>query len=161
MPHLFWRRRPIRGVGLPTSATKAQTAIGVQAVRRPLAQRRSVWKEGLPLCPRFVRPSSKPAPDQFGKTGTVFIKLIWQTTHRTDCNICGHVFCSFLALALRDELFRRMERARVQAEWANILPDLNALTETVIAHDGKRFVVRSATVGIAGRIAQCGGVRLP
>lgn len=81
--------------------------------------------------------------------------------HRTDATICGHVFCSFLALVLRDELFRRMERAGVQAEWADILRDLNALTETVIAHDGKRFAVRSATVGVAGRIAQCVGVRLP
>ena len=71
------------------------------------------------------------------------------------------MFCSFLALVLRDELFRRMERAGVQAEWADVLRDLNALTETVIAHDGKRFAVRSATVGVAGRIAQCVGVRLP
>ena len=81
--------------------------------------------------------------------------------HRTDATICGHVFCSFLALVLRDALFRRMERAGVTAEWADILRDLNALTETVIAHDGKRFAVRSAAVGVAGRIARCVGVRLP
>ena len=81
--------------------------------------------------------------------------------HRTDATICGHVFCSFLALVLRDELLRRMERAGVAAEWADILRDLNALTETVITHDGKRFAVRSAAVGVAGRIAQCVGVRLP
>ena len=81
--------------------------------------------------------------------------------HKTDATICGHVFCSFLALVLRDELLRRMERAGVKAEWADILRDLNALTETVIAHDGKRFAVRSAAVGVAGRIAQCVGVRLP
>ena len=54
-----------------------------------------------------------------------------------------------------------MERAGVQAEWADILRDLNALTETVIAHDGKRFAVRSATMGVTGKIAQCVGVRLP
>ena len=81
--------------------------------------------------------------------------------HKTDATICGHVFCSFLALVLRDALFRRMERAGVTAEWADILRDLNALTETVIAHDGKRFAVRSAAVGVAGRIARCVGVRLP
>ena len=81
--------------------------------------------------------------------------------HKTDATICGHVFCSFLALVLRDELFRRMERVGVKAEWADILRDLNALTETVIAHDGKRFAVRSAAAGVAGRIAQCVGVRLP
>ncbi len=81
--------------------------------------------------------------------------------HKTDATVCGHVFCSFLALVLRDELFRRMERVGVKAEWADILRDLNALTETVIAHDGKRFAVRSAAAGVAGRIAQCVGVRLP
>ena len=62
---------------------------------------------------------------------------------------------------LRDELFRRMARAGVTAEWADILRDLNALTETVIAHDGKRFAVRSAAVGVADGIARCVGVRLP
>ena len=81
--------------------------------------------------------------------------------HKTDATICGRIFCSFLALVLRDELFRRMERAGVQAEWADILRALNALTETVIAHDGKRFAVRSATMGVAGKIAQRVGVRLP
>ena len=81
--------------------------------------------------------------------------------HKTDATICGHVFCSFLALVLRDELFRRMDNAGVNAEWADILRDLNALTETTIAYNGKTFVVRSNAVGVAGKIAQCVGVRLP
>lgn len=81
--------------------------------------------------------------------------------HKTDATICGHVFCSFLALVLRDELFRRMDRAGVSAEWGDILRDLNALTETTITSNGKRFVVRSNAVGVAGKIAQCVGVRLP
>ena len=37
--------------------------------------------------------------------------------HKTDATICGHVFCSFLALVLRDELFRRMDNAGISAEW--------------------------------------------
>ena len=81
--------------------------------------------------------------------------------HKTDATICGHVFCSFLALVLRDELFRRMDNAGVSAEWDDILRDLNALTETAITYNGKTFVVRSNTVGVAGKIAQCVGVRLP
>ena len=32
--------------------------------------------------------------------------------HKTDATICGHVFCSFLALVLRDELFRRNGQRR-------------------------------------------------
>ena len=81
--------------------------------------------------------------------------------HKTDATICGHVFCSFLALVLRDELFRRIDNAGASAEWDDILRDLNALTETAITYNGKTFVVRSNTVGVAGKIAQCGGVRLP
>ena len=81
--------------------------------------------------------------------------------HKTDATICGHVFCSFLALVLRDELFRRMDNAGASAEWDDILRDLNALTETAITYNGKTFVVRSNTVGVAGKIAQCVGVRLP
>ena len=81
--------------------------------------------------------------------------------HKTDATICGHVFCSFLALVLRDELFRRMDSAGVSAEWDDILRDLNALTETAITYNGKTFVVRSNVIGVAGKIAQCVGVRLP
>ena len=81
--------------------------------------------------------------------------------HRTDAAIRGHVFRPFPALVLRDGPFRRMERAGVAAGWADIPRDLNALTETVIAHDGKRFAVRGAAVGVAGGIARCVGVRLP
>ena len=73
-------------------------------------------------------------------------------------------FCSFLALVLRDELFRRMDNAGMSAEWDDILRDLNALTETAITYNGKTFVVRSNTVGVRrqdctmrwGQIAQHG-----
>ena len=81
--------------------------------------------------------------------------------HKTDATICGHVFCSFLALVLRDELYRRMDNAGVRAEWGDILRDLNALSETTITYNGKSFAVRSNVVGVAGKIAQCVGVRLP
>ena len=81
--------------------------------------------------------------------------------HKTDATICGHVFCSFLALVLRDELLRRMDNAGVRAEWNDILRDLHALTETTMTYKGKSFVVRSNPVGVAGKIAQCVGVRLP
>ena len=81
--------------------------------------------------------------------------------HKTDATICGHVFCSFLALVLQKDLQRRMDEAGITAEWDEVLRDLQALTETRIAHHGKTFAVRSRTVGVAGRIAQCLGVRLP
>ena len=81
--------------------------------------------------------------------------------HKTDATICGHVFCSFLALVLRDELFRRMDDAGVSGEWDDILRDLNALRETTITYNAKSFAVRSNAGGVAGKIAQCVGVRLP
>ena len=81
--------------------------------------------------------------------------------HRTDATIRGHVFCSFLAMVLQKELFRRMEEAGVEAEWADIVRDLNAVTETQLEYDAKRFVLRSKMQGVAGKIVQCVGVRLP
>ena len=54
-----------------------------------------------------------------------------------------------------------MDNAGASAEWDDILRDLNALTETAITYNGKTFVVRSNTVGVAGKIAQCVGVRSP
>ena len=81
--------------------------------------------------------------------------------HRCDETIRGHVFCSFLALVLQTELRRRMLAAGIEAEWADILRDLNALTETEIEQDGKRFLVRSATRGNVAAILRCAGARLP
>ena len=54
-----------------------------------------------------------------------------------------------------------MDNAGVSAEWGDILRDLNALSETTITYSGKSFAVRSNAVGVAGKIAQCVGVRLP
>ena len=54
-----------------------------------------------------------------------------------------------------------MDNAGVSAEWGDILRDLNALSETTITYNDKRFAVRSNAVGVAGKIAQCVGVRLP
>ena len=81
--------------------------------------------------------------------------------HRTDAAICGHVFCSFLALVLKRDLLGRMEKAGIKAEWDDVLRDLRAFAETVLTHEGKRFAVRSRPVGIAGKIFQCLRIRLP
>ena len=81
--------------------------------------------------------------------------------HKCDETIRGHVFCSFLALVLQSELQRRMQAAGIEAEWADIRRDLNALTETEIEQDGKRFLVRSATQGSIVAILRCAGARLP
>jgi transposase len=82
--------------------------------------------------------------------------------HKMDETIRGHVFCSFLALVLMKELQKRMLAREWNAEWAHVINDLNALTETdVEASDGKRFVIRSEVTGWTGKCFQAAGVALP
>ncbi len=40
--------------------------------------------------------------------------------HKCDDTIRGHVFCSFLALLLRDELQRRLQERKWQLEWPHL-----------------------------------------
>ena len=81
--------------------------------------------------------------------------------HRRDETIRGHVFCSFLALMLKKELYRRLEESAHSFEWADIKQDLKALTQTLIEEDGKRLAVRSQCKGICGKVFQSVGVALP
>jgi len=81
--------------------------------------------------------------------------------HQRDETIRGHVFCSFLALALRKELDRRLEQAGQNFEWADIKQDLKALQETLIEDDGKRLTIRSKCVGVCGNVFQAVGVAIP
>jgi transposase len=81
--------------------------------------------------------------------------------HRCDEAIRGHVFCSFLALVLHKELQERLARHGDRFEWADILRDLEALTETEVTHEGKRFVLRAEARGTCSRVFQAVGVALP
>ena len=81
--------------------------------------------------------------------------------HRLDETIRGHVFCSFLALMLKKELYRRLEDSGHSFEWAQIRQDLKALSETVMKEDGKRLAVRSQCQGICGKVFQSVGVAMP
>lgn len=81
--------------------------------------------------------------------------------HQRDETIRGHVFCSFLALLLRKELDRRLEKAGHSFEWADIQQDLKALQVTVIEEGGKSLALRSQCVGTCGKVFQSVGVALP
>ena len=81
--------------------------------------------------------------------------------HRLDETIRGHVFCSFLALMLKKELYRRLDDSGHNFEWSEIKQDLKALTETVIEEDGKRLAVRSQCKGTCGKVFQSVGVAIP
>jgi len=81
--------------------------------------------------------------------------------HKVDETIRGHVFCSFLALVLRKELDRRLDKARHCFEWADVKQDLKALQETVIEDKGKTLSVRSECLGTCGKVFQAVGVAIP
>ncbi len=81
--------------------------------------------------------------------------------HHTDRCIRGHVFCSFLALVLRQELQRRLTAKGWKLEWANVVHDLNQLHETTISIDDHAYIVRSETKGTIGKVFQACGVAIP
>ena len=71
------------------------------------------------------------------------------------------MFCSFLALVLKKALEDRIAALSRAASWSDIIADLNALTETQIEQDGKRFIVRSAPRPAASLAIRATGVALP
>jgi len=81
--------------------------------------------------------------------------------HKLDETIRGHVFCSFLALVLKRALEDRIAALGRSGSWPEIIADLDSLTETEIAHDGKRFIVRSAPRPAASLAIRAAGVALP
>ena len=81
--------------------------------------------------------------------------------HKRDETIRGHIFCSFLALVLRKELDRRLEKAGHCFEWANIKQDLKALQEITIEDRGRTLAIRSQCLGTYGKVFQAVGVAIP
>jgi hypothetical protein len=81
--------------------------------------------------------------------------------HKLDETIRGHVFCSFLALVLKSELEQRIAALGRDGSWSEIRADLDSLTETEIAHDDKRFLVRSSPRPAASLALRAAGVALP
>lgn len=81
--------------------------------------------------------------------------------HQRDENIRGHVFCSFLALVLRKELDRRLEKAGRHFEWADIKQDLKALQEVKIEDNGRSLALRTECLGTCSKGFQAVGVAIP
>ncbi|HMB04714.1 MAG TPA: IS1634 family transposase [Isosphaeraceae bacterium] len=81
--------------------------------------------------------------------------------HRCDETIRGHVFCSFLALVLRQELQARQEERGHEFEWADVIADLDRLQMVEVEQDGKRFLLRSEVQGTCGKVFQTVGVAIP
>ena len=81
--------------------------------------------------------------------------------HKCDETIRGHVFCSFLALVLRQELQARLKARGHELEWADVISDLDRLQMVEVEQDGKRFLLRSEAQGTCGKVSQAVGVALP
>jgi transposase len=81
--------------------------------------------------------------------------------HKCDETIRGHVFCSFLALVLRQELQERLAERGHEFEWADVIEDLDRLQMVEVNQDGKRFLLRSEAQGTCGSVFQAVGVALP
>ena len=81
--------------------------------------------------------------------------------HSSDAAIRGHVFCSFLALVLRQELDARCRKAGFRPEWGDVLIDLDRLQEVEIAKDGRRMTLRTPATGVVGPLFKAAGIALP
>jgi transposase len=81
--------------------------------------------------------------------------------HKVDDTIRGHVFCSFLALALRKELETRLEKLGAKLEWADINRDLRALQEVEVEMHGKKLYLRTDLRGVCHTVLQAAGVAAP
>ena len=71
------------------------------------------------------------------------------------------MFCSFLALVLRQELQARLEERGHEFEWADVIGDLDRLQVVEVEQDGKRFLLRTEAQGTGGKVFQAVGVELP
>lgn len=53
--------------------------------------------------------------------------------HKRDDTIRGHVFCSFLALVIRQELQSRLAERGHKLEWADVIQDVDRLQQHEVA----------------------------
>jgi transposase len=81
--------------------------------------------------------------------------------HKCDETIRGHVFCSFLALTLMKEIEDRLEAKGYRLEWKDVIRDLDQLEEVEIVQDGKRFLTRTQSKGVCGKVFHAAGMALP
>ena len=81
--------------------------------------------------------------------------------HRRDATIRGHVFCSFLALLLRQQLQEQLQQRGHPFEWAEVMRDLERVQYVEVEQGDRRFRLRSELSGTAGRVFQTVGVAAP
>jgi hypothetical protein len=75
--------------------------------------------------------------------------------------IRGHVFCSFLALLLKQELESRMKQADLEWEWKEVIRGLDALQQVEANFQGRRFLFRTQLIAHASQAVRATGVAIP
>ena len=79
--------------------------------------------------------------------------------HRSDAAIRGHVFCSFLALLLLNELFKRLAaKGWTDVEWGRLKEDLDDVERFRLTCSGKTFEMRTDLPGDAVKAFRAVGV---
>jgi transposase len=81
--------------------------------------------------------------------------------HKRDATIRGHVFCSFLALLLKQELESRMTRIDLEWEWKEVIRGLDALQQVEANFQDRRFLFRSQLTAHASQAVRATGVAIP
>ncbi len=72
-----------------------------------------------------------------------------------------HVFCSFLALVLCQELEALLAKDGHDFQWADVIQDLDRLQMVEVEQDGKRLPLRSEVQGTCGTVFRAAGVAAP
>lgn len=80
--------------------------------------------------------------------------------HRDDTSI-GHIVGSFLALRLEVDLQRRLDEAKVEVSWPDLMRDLSQVQAVTVDLDGQRYRLRTDMVGVAHHAFAAAGVRAP
>jgi hypothetical protein len=78
--------------------------------------------------------------------------------HKYDLTIKGHIFCSFLALVVMKELLKAVGP---NVSWDAIRQDLDALCETEVEQEGRRYLLRSPLLGECGKVLSAIGIGAP
>ena len=81
--------------------------------------------------------------------------------HSSDAAICGHVFCSFLALSMHKHLDDLSREAGLAPEWKHLLRDLDRLAQVRIRHRGADWLLRTDAAASITSLFRRAHVALP
>jgi len=81
--------------------------------------------------------------------------------HSSDAAIRGHVFCSFLALAMQKHLDDLLRQAGLTSQWKDLLRDLDRLAQVRIRHRGADWLARTDAAPAVAALFRAAHVALP